>query len=125
MSPEQRFLFDMAGYLHVPAALTGEALAAAQAAAARYINTIDDSPPFVGLPEGFGNAPDSFQWRRMSEDLTVLPNGFAFDPALEALVHHPATWPIIMELTHGRPRFTGGSLMMNTFGQWFHPIRKF
>jgi hypothetical protein len=34
----------------------------------------------------------------------------------EALVQHPATWPIIMELTHGRPRFTGATLMVNWRG---------
>ena len=37
-------------------------------------------------------------------------------------MHHPATWPIIMEFTHGRPRFTGASLMVNWHEQWFHPI---
>ena len=37
-------------------------------------------------------------------------------------MHHPATWPIIMEFTHGWPRFTGASLMVNWHEQWFHPI---
>jgi hypothetical protein len=124
MRADQRFLFDMAGFLHLPGALHGEPLAAAQAAAARYVDGLSENPPFASAPPGFGfgTAQSTAGKDRVGQDLTVLPHGFAFDPALEACVHHPSTWPIIMEFTHGRPRFTGGSLMLNTHGQWFHPI---
>ena len=92
MTAADRFLFDMAGYMHTPAALTGAKLSAAQAAADRYIGAIGDDPPFASAPEGFGAD-------LTRPDLTVLQHGFAFDPALEALTYHPATWPTIMELT--------------------------
>ena len=32
MTPEQRYLFDVTGYLHIKGAVTGDALKAAQAA---------------------------------------------------------------------------------------------
>ena len=75
MSDAQRFLFDMAGYVSIPHALTGEALAAAQAAAARYVGAIGDTPPLSSVAPGFGSD-------LTRADLTVLQHGFAFDPAL-------------------------------------------
>ena len=92
MTAADRFLFDMAGYIHIPAALRGATLSAAQAAAARYVDAIGDTPPFASVPKGFGADLSR-------PDLTVLQHGFAFDKTLEELAYHPATWPIIMELT--------------------------
>ena len=40
MTPEQRYLFDVTGYLHIENAVSGEALKAAQAAADAYINAV-------------------------------------------------------------------------------------
>ena len=48
MTPEQRYFFDLTGYLHLDGVLQGAQLAAAQEAAQRYI----DTPP-EQLPEGF------------------------------------------------------------------------
>ena len=39
MTPEQRYLFDTNGYLHIRQVLNAEELAAAQAAVDRYIST--------------------------------------------------------------------------------------
>jgi len=39
MTPEQRYLFDVTGYLHIEGAVKGDALKAAQEAVDRYIHT--------------------------------------------------------------------------------------
>ena len=48
MTPEQRYLFDINGYLHIPNVLSDSELVAARAAVDRYITTPADQ-----LPEGF------------------------------------------------------------------------
>ena len=96
MTAEQRYLFDLHGYLHVRNALSVDELAAARAAAERYV----DMPP-EELPEGF------------RVDGRRYEHGFAFDRALERLTMHPSTWPIVTELTRGRPRLVSGTLQIN------------
>ena len=108
MTPDQRYFFDLRGYLHLRDVLSPEELAPAQAAADRYINM----PPEEWPPE-FGADLE----RR---DITGYQHGFAFDKSLEVLTRHPATWPILMELTDRRPRFTGGTLGYNRHGHGFH-----
>ena len=61
MTPEQRYLFDVTGYLHLKNVMSEEELRAAQAAAEEYINT-----PTEKLPPGFDSSEKN------------LPNGFAF-----------------------------------------------
>ena len=99
MTPEQRYLFDVTGYLHIENAVSGEALKAAQAAADAYINA---SPG--DLPPGFDSSGKH------------LPNGFAFSRALEALTMLPATWPIIKELTDNRPQLARGTMIADRAG---------
>ena len=108
MTPDQRYFFDLTGYLHLRDVLSPEELAPAQAAADRYINM----PPEEWPPE-FGADLE----RR---DITGYQHGFAFDKSLEVLTRHPTTWPILMELTDRRPRFTGGTLGYNRHGHGFH-----
>ena len=96
MTAEQRYRFDLHGYLHVRNALSAEELAAARKAAERYV----DTPP-EKLPEGFGVDGKRFL------------HGFAFDAALERLAMHPSIWPIVKELTRGRPRLASGTLQVN------------
>ena len=96
MTPEQRYFFDVAGYLHLENVLSSKQLAACQKATQRYIDT-----PVDQLPEGFG------------KDGKRHINGFAFDKTLESLVFHPKTWPIIMELTNQKPRLTSGTLQVD------------
>ena len=107
MTPEQRYLFDVTGYLHLKNVLGAEELENAQKAAERYVRT-----PYEERPPGFE-----------AEDRQKFVYGFAFDKALEALTLHPVTWPIVKELTSDRPRLYNGSLAVNThqnarFGMW-------
>ena len=97
MTPEQRYLFDLTGYLHLENVLSEVELSKCQEATDRYINTPADE-----LPPDFG-----------TEDGRLCANGFAFDKALEALVFHPGYWPIVKEFTDGRPRFRRGSMLVN------------
>lgn len=103
MTPEQRYFFDLSGYLHLENALGGEELEKAQEAAERYVGT----PP-ERLPPGFGHSKNTGK-----EGWFTYSNGFAFDKALESLTMHPAIWPIICELTQDRPRFLRGTLLVN------------
>jgi hypothetical protein len=110
MTPEQRYFFDVAGYLQLKNVLSEEELKPAQEAADRYIRMApEDWPP------GFGADLER-------PDLTGYRNGFAFDKAMELFVVHSVTWPILMELTNYRPRFTSGTLGHNRHGHWFHPL---
>ena len=93
MTEEQRYLFDLCGFLHLENVLTPEELDAASDAANRYI----DSAP-EDLPPHFGR----------SENLKGFAHGFAFDRALEKLVFLPAVWPIVLELTNGKPMLASG-----------------
>lgn len=97
MTPEQRYLFDLTGYLHLENVLSEEELHNCREASNRYINT----PP-EELPPDFGTT-----------DRRLYQNGFAFDKVLEALVFHPAYWPTVKELTDNKPRFILGSMLVN------------
>ena len=110
MTPEQRYFFDLTGYLHIQQALSSEELEQAQQSAQRYIDT-----PNEQLPPGFQFIPERehFNW---------YVHAFAFDKALEALAFHPKTWPIVRELTSGRPRLGGGNMMVDGPGRPFHPL---
>ena len=104
MPPEQRYCFDLSGYLHLRDVVTGQDLQEAQEAADRYIRM----PP-EEWPPGFGADLEH-------KDVTGYQNGFAFDKSLEQLALHPTTWPILMEFTNYRPRFTSGTLGYTTTG---------
>jgi len=98
MTEEQRYLFDLCGFLHLKNVLTPEELDAASEAARRYIDsTPEDLPPHFG----------------QSENLKGFAHGFAFDRALEKLVFLPAVWPIVLELTNGKPMLASGTLMVD------------
>jgi hypothetical protein len=100
MTPEQRYLFDVFGYLLIEDALSPDELKACQAATERYINTPPDE-----LPPGFGI------------DGKRHLHGFAFDKSLEALTRHPAIWPIVKELTNNKPRLISGTLQVDRPGE--------
>ena len=106
MTPEQRYLFDVTGYLHIENGITGQALKDAQEAANQYIFC----PPNE-RPPGFRTRP-----REMAvEDLGNLPliryeHGFAFDRSLEAVTMNPAIWPLVKECTADQPRLVSGTL---------------
>ncbi len=100
MTLEQRYLFDLFGYLHIPNALSKNELEACQHASARYINS-----PSEKLPPGF------------AIDGKRHLHGFAFDKSLEYLTRHPAVWPIIRELTNDKPRLISGTLQVDHPGE--------
>ena len=110
MTPEQRYFFDLTGYLHLQQVLSSEELGRAQQAAQRYIDTPNEqlAPGFEFIAER-----EHFNW---------YVHAFAFDKALEALAFHPQTWPIIRELTSGKPRLGGGNMMVDGPGRPFHPL---
>ena len=87
MTEEQRYLLDLWGFLHIRGAFSGVELAEATAAAERYVKSRPED-----LPPGF-----EIEGKRHT-------HGFAFDKALERLATHPSIWPIIKEVTKGRPR---------------------
>ena len=99
MTPEQRYLFDLTGYLHLRNLMSEAELRPAQAAAARYIDMAPED-----WPEGFGADLER-------SDLTPYNHGFAFDKSLERIIFHERVWPIVMELTGGSPRLGGGVLL--------------
>ena len=89
MTPDQRYLFDASGFLHLPGILQGKELQKAQAAVQRYIDCSPDK-----LPPGF--TPNN----------GAYPHGFAFDKALEALGVDPnsAAANLIVPSMHRRAR---------------------
>ena len=91
MTEEQRYLFDLTGYLHLEGAIGEEELAEAREAAEKYIHT-----PAEDLSPDFG-----------SRDDRMYDNGFAFDKSLERLVFQPSYWPIVKEFTTGNPGLSG------------------
>ena len=98
MTDEQRDLFDLCGFLHLKNVLSPEKLAAASQAASRYIGSAAEDllPDFA-----------------VSENRKGFAHGFAFDRALEKLVFLPAVWPIVLELTNGKPMLASGTLMVD------------
>ena len=58
MTPEQRYVFDATGYLHLRKVISGDELQEAQDAADRYINTPhDDIPRGISLHAHTGFPP--------------------------------------------------------------------
>ena len=110
MTPEQRYFFDLTGYLHLEGVLQGEELEKVQAAAQRYI----DTPP--------DEVPDGFKIDHEREHFNWYLHAFAFDKELEALAFHPQTWPIIKEMLDEKPRLGGGNMMVDSYGRPFHPL---
>ena len=100
MTPEQRYWFDLTGYLHLQQVLQDEELARAQEAVDRYLGT----PP-ENLPEGYRIFEKEYH------------HAIGFDPALDALAVHPKTWPIVRELTNGRPQMSGSGVICNRQGE--------
>ena len=110
MTPEQRYLLDTTGYLHIKNPLSPEELNRAQEAADQQINT----PP-EDLPPGFYDTP--------TETHHKFRRAFAFDKALEHLTMHPAIWGIVKELTGNKPCLSRGYLYVDTHKMdalWLH-----
>ena len=100
----------MNGYLHLKGVLTGDLLDSARSAAMTYA----ESAP--------SDLPAPFDQIRRDNDADIYPPGrvniashlshaFAFDKSLESIIFHERIWPIVMELTDGKPRLGGGVLL--------------
>jgi hypothetical protein len=76
MTPEQRYQLDTFGFLHLRGALAPAELAAAQAAAARYMRRAAEAPASLEEPFGQGGNPGT-PWS--GDDPRRFPFGFAFD----------------------------------------------
>jgi hypothetical protein len=82
MTDQQRFLFDLNGFLFLDGALSPEELASGQAAIAEW----EQMPP-------------------------PKPDVWNFNKSMEALCFHRSLWPIVMELTNGKPKLKGGQFI--------------
>ena len=102
MTPEQRYTFDAAGYLYLPNAMSPEELQEAREALDRLTST---SPEQLKGEFDYVNLGDVFHH---------YYHAFAYDKALERLVTHRATWPIIKELTADKPGLMRGNLKIDT-----------
>ena len=93
LTAEQRYLFDTLGYLQIPDVLGAAELEECRAAVRDYVATPDDA-----MPAGFERAPGG-EWL----------HAFAWAPALERLCMHSKLWPIVLELTDGKPKMVASS----------------
>ncbi len=107
VTPMQRYLFDLTGYLHLKGAVDGAALESAQAAAERCIMC---GASGEARPEGFVTKPAEMSPAEYGKRSAGYQHGFAFDRALEALTMHPAIWPLVKEFTANQPRLVSGTL---------------
>ena len=99
MTPEQRYLFDLQGFLHLESPLSDAELGAAQdALSCLELISDEELPPGIERVNGGGG----------------YTNGFSFAPAFEHLAMHPSIWPMLKELTANKPRLASGSLRVNT-----------
>jgi hypothetical protein len=106
MTPSQRYLFDLTGFLHIRGAVRGAELRAAQAAIERLVATPRHEREAAGFThQADGNYPPDGPVARFE-------HAYAFDRALERVAMHPAIWPAVKECTAGQPRLTSGSLQV-------------
>ena len=106
MTPSQRYLFDLTGFLHVRGAVRGAELEAAQAAIDRLIATPRHEREAAGFThQADGNYPPE-------EPIVRYEHAYAFDRVLEKIAMHPAIWPAVKECTAGQPRLSSGSLQV-------------
>jgi ectoine hydroxylase-related dioxygenase (phytanoyl-CoA dioxygenase family) len=107
MTEKARYLLDLNGWLHLRGALDGAQLAAARDAAGRLTALPpQELPPGIVLEVVADNTkPNAIGCH--------YDKAFAFDRALESLAFHPALWPIVLELTNGRPMLKDGVLLVD------------
>jgi ectoine hydroxylase-related dioxygenase (phytanoyl-CoA dioxygenase family) len=105
MTPEQRYWFDLTGYLHLKQVLQGDEFLRVQEAVDRYLK----APPET-LPDGYRIRDKEYH------------HAIGFDRSLDALAVHPATWPIIREFTNGRPQMSGSGVVCNERGEGALPL---
>lgn len=102
MNGEQRYLLDLQGYLHIRGALAADELGAAQRAADRVV-----------AAEAAGSLPDGAILEKVGESYSHYDKAFTVEKDLEALVFHPSFWPVVFELTDGKPALRDGVLIVD------------
>lgn len=100
MSPEERYWFDLSGYLHLKAVLQGEELHCVQQAAERFLNTPEEE-----LPPGYTIGDKAYH------------HAIGFDRAIDQLAVHPRIWPIVREFTKDRPQMSGSGITVDRQGE--------
>ena len=117
-----RYQLDTFGFIHLRNCLSPTELAEAQDAAQRYIDAAAINPSSLpGLPvPGAGGTAGIFG--QDPKDPRRFENGFAFDKALERLATHPSIWPIVLELTGGRPKLVSGTLQVDRADIYAHGL---
>ena len=109
LTPEQRYLLDLNGYLFFRNALSPRELASARHAVDRLLREHGEGSDLEsesgdGFATGARHAEGGgrqVMWRY----------SIAFDRCLEAMAFHRAWWPAVLELTHHRPRLCAGDLI--------------
>ncbi len=92
------------GFLHIRGALSAEELSQARLAADDYVEAA------ASARAGGKPLPADFSGNGKANG-KGYGHGFAWARPLERLVFHRAVWPTILELTSGRPRLHGGTLL--------------
>lgn len=100
MLPEERYWFDLTGYLHLKAVLEEEELTRVQQAAERFLNTPEEE-----LPPGYTIRDKAYH------------HAIGFDRAIDNLAVHPRLWPIIREFTNERPQMSGSGITVDRQGE--------
>lgn len=100
MSPEERYWFDLTGYLHLKAVLAAEELSRVQDAAERFLCT-----PEEDLAPGY-TIRDK-----------VYHHAIGFDRVIDELAVHTRLWPIIREFTNDRPQMSGSGITVDRQGE--------
>ena len=111
MTPEMRYLLDLNGYLHLRSVLSSRELSACRAAADRHVAlcaAVSSGDATAAIPEGFGNGAKPGQPGGKGYD-----NGYAWEKPLEQLVFHRSIWPIVLELTGGKPALSTGTMIVD------------
>ena len=98
-------LLDLNGFLHIRGALDETALADARGAAER-LTSLEELPEGIVLEVVADNDTEGAVGCHYDK-------AFGFDRALESLAFHPALWPIVLELTNGRPMLKDGVLIVD------------
>ena len=109
MTPQQRFLLDLNGFLHLKGVLQGDKLETARAAAYRYASA--DPSTLLAPFDQIRRDCDASVHEHTPNTASHLGQAFAFDKSLEHICFDDQVWPCIHELTDGMPLLTSGSLV--------------
>ena len=113
MTPEQRYMMDAQGFLILRGAMSDAEVEAGRAGCDSYVHAMEAAraggpavpPAFTGNSYDAGGLGSTYG------------NGHVWSTALERLLFHRATWPIVLELTGGEPLMNGGVTLYDDFSR--------